>query len=81
MNVLLNTPLFAVAQHMAFDEACCAAFSGGVWLRFYRWVPGKAVTFGYAQPFSLVQRAAAAQGFADCVRRPPAGVWCFMRMI
>ena len=77
MNVLLNTPLFAVAQHMAFDEACSASFAGGVWLRFYRWVPGKAVTFGYAQPFSLVQRAAAAQGFADCMRRPTGGGMVF----
>lgn len=77
MNVLLNTPLFTVARHMAFDDACAALYSGGVWLRFYRWVPGKAVTFGYSQPVGLVKPAAAAKGFFDCVRRPTGGGMVF----
>ena len=73
MNVLLNTPLFTVARHMAFDDVCAALYSGGVWLRFYRWVPGKAVTFGYAQFISEVRRTMAQRRFSGPAARRPTG--------
>lgn len=77
MNVLINTPAFGVFRQMAFDEAASRSFDGGVWLRFYRWTPGRAVTFGYAQPVELVRQEAAAKGFSVCVRRPTGGGMVF----
>lgn len=77
MNVLINTPAFGVARQMAFDEAAARMYNGGVWLRFYRWAPGRAVTFGYAQPAELVRQEARVKGFTDCIRRPTGGGMVF----
>lgn len=59
---------------MALDEHMVRVHPGEVTLRFYNWVPGPAVTFGYAQFTSEVRRALAQVSFSGpYVRRPTGG--------
>lgn len=52
MHFLINTTPMDAPAHMAFDElAARAACAADIYLRFYNWAPGAAVTFGYAQAF------------------------------
>lgn len=76
MDLLLGTPEMDVFDQMAFDESAVRVHDGGVWLRFYRWTPGPAVTFGYAQSWSLVQREISHPSCA-AVRRPTGGGMVF----
>lgn len=74
MNYLIATPPLNVFEHMAFDEQTVRFRPNAVTLRFYRWTDGPAVTFGYAQFISEVDRALAAQCFSGPrVRRPTGG--------
>lgn len=74
MNLLVSTPPLNVFEHMAFDEQTVRLRPSAVTLRFYRWTDGPAVTFGYAQFLSEVDRALAAQHFTGPrVRRPTGG--------
>ncbi len=74
MNLLISTPPLNAFEHMAFDEQTVRRRSNAATLRFYRWTDGPAVTFGYAQFISEVDRALAAQYFAGPrVRRPTGG--------
>ncbi len=74
MDLILTTPALDVFEQMALDESAVHAHDGGFWLRFYRWTPGDAVTFGYAQPRALVLKQAAEQGVrGPAVRRPTGG--------
>lgn len=58
---------------MAFDEETVRQFDGGFVLRFYNWMPGPAVTFGYAQFTGEVQKALAARRFTGPFTRRPTG--------
>ena len=59
---------------MALDETLVSLRPAEITLRFYRWTPGPAVTFGYAQPVKSVRALAAARGISGpCVRRPTGG--------
>ena len=74
MNLLLNTPPLNVYEHMALDETLVSLRPAQITLRFYRWTPGPAVTFGYAQNYRDVCRLAAARGIVqNIVRRPTGG--------
>lgn len=58
---------------MALDEQVVHARAEEITLRFYNWVPGPAVTFGYAQFISEVRRALQARGFTGAYTRRPTG--------
>lgn len=74
MNELISTPPLNAFEHMAFDEQTVRLRPNAVTLRFYRWTDGPAVTFGYAQFISEVDRSIRAQNFAGPrVRRPTGG--------
>ena len=74
MNLILNTPLLNAYEHMALDETLVLLRPAEITLRFYRWTPGAAVTFGYAQPVKSVRALAAQRGInGPCVRRPTGG--------
>ena len=74
MPTLLHTPPLTVFEHMALDEYIVRVRPDKVTLRFYNWVPGPAVTFGYAQFVSEVRRALEKRGFnGPYVRRPTGG--------
>lgn len=74
MNLLISTPPLNAFEHMAFDEQTVRLRPNAVTLRFYRWTDGPAVTFGYAQFLSEVDRALLAQNFyGPRVRRPTGG--------
>lgn len=70
-HVLATAPLTAY-EHMALDETLVRLYRGQAFLRFYRWTPGPAITFGYAQFISEVRRAALS-GSGPLVRRPTGG--------
>ncbi|MBR5151254.1 MAG: hypothetical protein IKW71_00255 [Elusimicrobiaceae bacterium] len=73
MNKLVTTPALDVFEHMALDETLVHECSGQVTLRFYNWVPGPALTFGYAQFVREVYAQAATQHFAGTFCRRPTG--------
>ena len=74
MNLLVSTPPLNVFEQMAFDEQTVRLRPSAVTLRFYRWTGGPAVTFGYAQFLSEVDRSLATQHFTGPrVRRPTGG--------
>ena len=58
---------------MALDEGLVHARAQEVSLRFYNWVAGPAVTFGYAQCISEVRRELTARNFEGEVCRRPTG--------
>lgn len=72
----LLTPAFNVFEHMALDEALAHRAPGVPVLRFYHWVPGPAVTFGYAQCCASVRAQAGANAGPLC-RRPTGGGMVF----
>ncbi len=71
--MLLTTPALNVFEHMALDEVLVRARASANTLRFYRWVEGPAVTFGYAQFISEVRRAVQDQQFEGAICRRPTG--------
>lgn len=73
MNLLVSTPPLNVFEQMAFDEQTVRLRPSAVTLRFYRWTDGPAVTFGYAQFVSEVDRALATQHFTGPRARRPTG--------
>lgn len=73
MNLILNTPPLNAYEQMALDETLIFLRPAEVTLRFYRWTPGPAVTFGYAQPVQSVRALAAARGITQFVVRRPTG--------
>lgn len=80
MNLLVSTPPLTAFEQMAFDEQTVRLRPRAVTLRFYHWTDGPAVTFGYAQRLSEVERAAAIQNFTGPrVRRPTGGGVVFHR--
>ena len=62
MDILLASPQLDVFEQMALDETLVRVRPQAVTLRFYRWTPGPAVTFGYAQFISEVRRTLAQGG-------------------
>ena len=73
MNLILNTPPLNVYEHMALDETLVSLRPADITLRFYRWAPGSAVTFGYAQNYRDVCKLAAAHGITQGIVRRPTG--------
>ena len=73
MNLLLNTPALNVYEHMALDEQEVRVRANEVTLRFYHWVSGPAVTFGYAQFIHEVRRALQERHFSGLYARRPTG--------
>lgn len=74
MNYLLESVPLTVFEQMAFDETLVYVYPGhGFWLRFFPWMPGKAVTFGYAQFYDEVQKETRANGFSGPLARRPTG--------
>ena len=72
MGKILQTPALSVFEQMALDEELARAPLAEPLLRFYRWTPGPAVTFGYAQFYDFVRRDVPAQAGPLC-RRPTGG--------
>ncbi len=72
MDIVLASPALNVCEQMALDECLVRARPREATLRFYRWTAGPAVTFGYAQFFSEVRRAAQAHP-GPLARRPTGG--------
>ena len=72
MGKILQTPALSVFEQMALDEVLARAPLAEPLLRFYRWTPGPAVTFGYAQFYDFVRRGVPAQAGPLC-RRPTGG--------
>lgn len=72
MDLLLNTPALNVYEQMALDEVLVRRRPQETTLRFYHWVPGPAVTFGYAQALCLVQKTVQ-EADGPYVRRPTGG--------
>ncbi len=78
MDVLLNTPPLNVQENMALDEQIVQLRPQAVTLRFYNWVPGPAVTFGYSQFVQEVRHTLQERRFAGpYVRRPTGGGMVF----
>ena len=73
MHLLLNTPALNVYEHMALDEQMLRSRPEEVTLRFYHWVSGPAVTFGYAQFINEVRRGLQTRGFSGAHARRPTG--------
>ena len=73
MNLILNTPPLNAYEQMALDESLVSLRPEEITLRFYRWTPGPAVTFGYAQAYKDVCRLAAARGITQFIVRRPTG--------
>ena len=74
MDILLVTPPLNVYEHMALDEQIVRLRPQTVTLRFYNWVGGPAVTFGYAQFVKEVKQTLQAHDFAgEYTRRPTGG--------
>ena len=73
MNLILNTPPLNAYEQMALDESLVSLRPEEITLRFYRWTPGPAVTFGYAQAYKDVCRLAAARGITQYIVRRPTG--------
>ena len=73
MNLLLNTPALNVYEHMALDETLVKLRPSEVTLRFFRWVPGPAATYGYAQFYREVHRALPPAFHENATRRPTGG--------
>lgn len=73
MNLLLNTPALDVYEHMALDETMVKLRPNEGTLRFFRWAPGPAATYGYAQFYGEVSRALPAPFFENAARRPTGG--------
>ena len=74
MNLLLTTAALNVYEQMALDEAMVRARPTQITLRFYNWVPGPAVTFGYAQFLHQVhQSVTGVFSGAPLCRRPTGG--------
>lgn len=73
MNLILNTPPLNVYEHMALDETIVSFRPMEITLRLYRWTPGPAVTFGYAQPVQSVRALAHARGITQGIVRRPTG--------
>lgn len=71
--MLFTTPALNVFEQMALDEVLVRAREREVSLRFYNWVPGPAVTFGYAQFISEVRRELTARNFEGEICRRPTG--------
>ncbi len=70
---IVNTPPLDVYRHMAADELAAESFDGNMSLRFFRW-EGQGVTFGYAQPFTDVEKAISpAHKAYPRARRPTGG--------
>ena len=76
MNWLITTPALNVFEQMALDETLVHTYTGGAFLRLYRWTSGPAVTFGYAQAVREV-RAQAAPHSGPLCRRPTGGGMVF----
>lgn len=72
MTACLLTPPLTVFEHMALDEILARGVSALPLLRFYHWVPGPAVTFGYSQFVRSVQ-AQVTPGQGPLCRRPTGG--------
>ena len=73
MNLLLTSPALNVFEQMALDEVLVRARAGAHTLRFYNWVTGSAVTFGYGQFVSEVRRGIHEQNFSGAICRRPTG--------
>ncbi|MBO7191346.1 MAG: hypothetical protein J6V32_04530 [Elusimicrobiaceae bacterium] len=73
MDVLLNTPPLNVQENMALDEQIVQLRPQAVTLRFYNWVPGPAVTFGYAQFVQEVRHTLQGRHFVGSYTRRPTG--------
>lgn len=73
MPSLFTTPTLNVYEHMALDETLVSAGVNEIVLRFYQWVPGNALTFGYSQFVREVRSQAAAAEFRGEICRRPTG--------
>lgn len=73
MDILLACPRLDVFEQMALDETLVRVRPQAVTLRFYRWTPGPAVTFGYAQFISEVRRTLEQRRFSSPAARRPTG--------
>ncbi len=68
----LLTPPLTVFEHMALDELLARQANPLPVLRFYHWVPGRSVTFGYSQFVRSVQQQITPEQGPLC-RRPTGG--------
>lgn len=73
MDLLLHTPPLGVYEHMALDETLVRLRPQEITLRFYRWTPAPAVTFGCSQFIADVRRALTQQHFSGAYCRRPTG--------
>lgn len=73
MPSLFTTPALNVYEHMALDETLVSASVDEIVLRFYQWVPGNALTFGYSQFVREVRSQAVSRGFTGEICRRPTG--------
>lgn len=76
MAKILLTPALDVFEHMALDETLAHDAPEEPVLRFYHWMAGPAVTFGYGQFYDFVRRGAPAASGPLC-RRPTGGGMVF----
>ncbi len=66
------TPALTVFEHMAVDEVLASENLSEPVLRFYHWVEGPAVTFGYSQFYEAVHKQISPEWGPVC-RRPTGG--------
>ncbi|ACC98896.1 Biotin/lipoate A/B protein ligase [Elusimicrobium minutum Pei191] len=75
---IVETDVLNVFGHMAYDELLASSLpkdKNQVFLRFYNWGENaaKAMTFGYAQFFSDIQKESSFKTCKDVTRRPTGG--------